>query len=120
MHFHRSSPSSTSHVLDTAGRGREKRIKGCASSGVAHYRQEFAHGWRGSPERVGLGLDRSGNSNQGSAGSPVGPPISPVGENPATCHVEKKESYTPAEAKRAYDQLNHLIAEKTLTPTFVC
>src|SRR5688572_15405960 len=28
---------------------------------------------------------------------------------------EKKESYTPAEAKRAYDQLNRLVAEKTLT-----
>jgi hypothetical protein len=29
---------------------------------------------------------------------------------------EKKGNYTPAEAKRAYDQLDHLIAEKTLTP----
>ena len=29
---------------------------------------------------------------------------------------EKKESYTPAEAKRAYDQLNQLVAEKALTP----
>ena len=28
---------------------------------------------------------------------------------------EKKESYTPAEAKRAYDQLDHRVAEKTLT-----
>ena len=30
--------------------------------------------------------------------------------------LEKKESYTPAEAKRAYDQLNHLVAERLLTP----
>jgi hypothetical protein len=30
--------------------------------------------------------------------------------------LEKKESYTPAEAKRAYNQLDHLVAEKTLTP----
>ena len=30
--------------------------------------------------------------------------------------LEKKESCTPAEAKRAYDQLNHLVAENTLTP----
>lgn len=29
---------------------------------------------------------------------------------------KKKESYTPAEAKRAYDQLNHLVAERSLTP----
>jgi hypothetical protein len=29
---------------------------------------------------------------------------------------ERKESYTPAEAKRAYDQLNHLVAENALTP----
>jgi hypothetical protein len=29
---------------------------------------------------------------------------------------EKKQSYTPAEAKRAYDQLNHLVAERSLTP----
>ena len=29
---------------------------------------------------------------------------------------EKKESYTPAEAKRAYNQLKHLVAENTLTP----
>jgi hypothetical protein len=29
---------------------------------------------------------------------------------------EKIESHTPAEAKRAYDQLDHLIAETTLTP----
>ena len=29
---------------------------------------------------------------------------------------EKKESYTPAEAKRAYDQLDQLVAEKALTP----
>jgi hypothetical protein len=29
--------------------------------------------------------------------------------------MEKKQSYTPAEAKRAYDQLDKLIAEKTLT-----
>ena len=28
----------------------------------------------------------------------------------------KKQSYTPAEAKRAYDQLNHLVAERSLTP----
>jgi hypothetical protein len=27
---------------------------------------------------------------------------------------EKKDSYTPAEAKRAYDHLNHLLSEKTL------
>ena len=29
---------------------------------------------------------------------------------------KKKESYTPAEAKRAYDQLDHLVVEKTLSP----
>jgi hypothetical protein len=29
---------------------------------------------------------------------------------------EKKDSYTPAEAKRAYDQLDHLVAENTLSP----
>jgi hypothetical protein len=29
--------------------------------------------------------------------------------------MEKKESYTPAEAKRAYDQLGRLVAEKALT-----
>ncbi len=29
---------------------------------------------------------------------------------------EKKQSYTPAEAKRAYDQLDQLVAEKTITP----
>jgi adenine-specific DNA glycosylase len=28
---------------------------------------------------------------------------------------EKKESYTPAEAKRAFDQLDQLIAEKAIT-----
>ena len=28
---------------------------------------------------------------------------------------EKRDSYTPAEAKRAYDQLDQLIAQKTLT-----
>ena len=30
--------------------------------------------------------------------------------------VEKKETYTPTEAKRAYDQLDKLVAEKSLTP----
>ena len=30
--------------------------------------------------------------------------------------LEKKEHYTPAEAKRAYDQLDRLVAEKALTP----
>ncbi len=29
---------------------------------------------------------------------------------------EKKQSYTPAEAKRTYDQLDQLVAEKTITP----
>ncbi len=29
---------------------------------------------------------------------------------------EKKQSYTPTEAKRAYDQLDQLVAEKTITP----
>jgi hypothetical protein len=29
---------------------------------------------------------------------------------------EKKSSYTPAEANRAYDQLDQRVAEKTLTP----
>ena len=29
---------------------------------------------------------------------------------------EKKQSYTPAEAKRAYDQLDQRVAEKTITP----
>ncbi|WP_046867646.1 hypothetical protein [Microvirga massiliensis] len=29
---------------------------------------------------------------------------------------EKKDSYTPAEAKQAYDQLDQLVAKKTLTP----
>jgi hypothetical protein len=29
---------------------------------------------------------------------------------------EKKQSYTPAEAKRAYDHLEQLVAEKTMTP----
>jgi hypothetical protein len=29
---------------------------------------------------------------------------------------EKKDSYTPAEAKRAFDQLDQRVAEKTLTP----
>jgi hypothetical protein len=29
--------------------------------------------------------------------------------------MEKKESYTPAEAKRVYDRLDKLIAEKALT-----
>ena len=29
--------------------------------------------------------------------------------------MEKKETYTPAEAKRAYDQLDKLVADKTLT-----
>ena len=29
--------------------------------------------------------------------------------------MEKKESYTPAEAKRAYDQLDRLVAERALT-----
>ncbi len=29
---------------------------------------------------------------------------------------EKKESYTPTEAKRAYAQLDQLVAEKALTP----
>ena len=29
---------------------------------------------------------------------------------------EKKESYTLAEAKRTYDRLEHLVAEKTLSP----
>ncbi|WP_147707224.1 hypothetical protein [Microvirga massiliensis] len=29
---------------------------------------------------------------------------------------EKKSTYTPAEAKRAYDQLDQLVARKTLTP----
>jgi hypothetical protein len=28
----------------------------------------------------------------------------------------KRETYTPAEAKRAYDQLDQLVAEKALTP----
>jgi hypothetical protein len=32
---------------------------------------------------------------------------------------EKKETYTPAEAKRAYDQLDHLIAQRTLDSTTV-
>ena len=29
--------------------------------------------------------------------------------------LDKKESYTPAEAKRAYDQLDRLVANKALT-----
>src|SRR5215207_99962 len=29
--------------------------------------------------------------------------------------LEKKESYTPKEAKRAYDQVDRLVAEKALT-----
>jgi hypothetical protein len=29
---------------------------------------------------------------------------------------DKKETYTPAEAKRAYDELDQLVAEKALTP----
>ncbi len=29
---------------------------------------------------------------------------------------EKKDSYTPAEAKRAYGRLDRLVAEKTLNP----
>ena len=29
---------------------------------------------------------------------------------------EKKRSYTPAEAKRAYDQLDQLMARKTMNP----
>jgi hypothetical protein len=29
---------------------------------------------------------------------------------------QKRESCTPVEAERAYDQLNHLVAENTLTP----
>ena len=29
---------------------------------------------------------------------------------------EKRQSYTPSEAKRAYDQLDQLIAKKTLSP----
>lgn len=29
--------------------------------------------------------------------------------------LAKKESYTPAEAKRAYDQLDRLVADKALT-----
>jgi hypothetical protein len=33
-----------------------------------------------------------------------------------TFMLEKKSSYTPAEAKRAYDQLDQLVARKTLTP----
>jgi hypothetical protein len=30
--------------------------------------------------------------------------------------LEKKESYTPAEAKRVYDQLDRFVAQKALTP----
>ncbi|HEX2134936.1 MAG TPA: hypothetical protein VHG30_03400 [Microvirga sp.] len=30
--------------------------------------------------------------------------------------LEKKESYTPTEAKRVFNQLERLVAEKTLTP----
>ena len=29
---------------------------------------------------------------------------------------EKKQSYSPVEAKRAYEQLDQLVAEKTITP----
>lgn len=29
---------------------------------------------------------------------------------------EKRDSYTPTEAKRAYDRLDQLVAEKALTP----
>jgi hypothetical protein len=30
--------------------------------------------------------------------------------------LEKKQSYSPTEAKRAYDQLDRLIAEKSINP----
>jgi hypothetical protein len=30
--------------------------------------------------------------------------------------LEKKQSYTPTEAKRAYEQLDQLVAKKTLKP----
>ena len=43
-------------------------------------------------------------------------PNGPVSDRKDISLFEKKQSYTPTEAKRAYEQLDQLVAKKTINP----